>query len=108
MSASNQPWLLVLVVSLGLSLGCQKTEEERAEACAQLLSDALVCIEKKTLADARATHPESSFLREQTEETWQKYTMCKTRARNRWSDAKTRELDDCKQFMLDYHEGRAS
>ena len=97
----------LLVVSLGLSLSCQKTDEERAEECGQLLRDGLVCIEKKMLVDARAAHPESSFLREQTEETWQKYTMCKTRARDRWSDAKTRELDACKQFLVDYHEGRA-
>ena len=97
----------MLVVALGLSLSCQKSDEERAEECDQLLGDALVCIEKKTLADARAVHPGSSFLREQTEETWQKYTMCKTRARDRWSDAKSRELDDCKQFLVDYYEERA-
>ena len=96
----------MLVVSLGLSLSCQKTDEERAEECGQLLRDALVCIEKKMLVDARAAHPESSFLREQTEETWQKFTMCKTRARDRWSDAKTRQLDDCKRLLVDYHEGR--
>ncbi len=95
-------WTLTLLLTF--CWACAQKEEDRIEACLALLRDSLECVEKKTLLEARADDPNNVFLQRQTEAEWERFSMCKTRARDRWSEGEIRELDDCRKLLKDYYE----
>ncbi len=95
-------WPLALLLTFCWS--CAQKEQDRVEACLALLRDSLECVEKMTLQEARAGDPNNIFLQRQTEEEWERFSMCKTRARDRWSEGEIRELDDCRTLLKDYYE----
>ncbi len=93
-----------LVLLLTFCWACAPKEEDRVEPCLGLIRDSLVCVEKKTLQEARADDPNNVFLQRQTEPEWERFSLCKTRARDSWSEAQVKELDDCRIFLKDYYE----
>ena len=95
-------WTVALLLTL--CWACAQQEQDRVELCLALLRDSLVCVEKMTLQEARADDPNNVFLQRQTEEEWERFSMCKTRARDRWSEREMRELDACRMLLEDYYE----
>ena len=95
-------WTLTLLLTF--CWACAQKEEDRVEVCLALLRDSLECVEKMTLQGARAEDPNNVFLQRQTEEEWQRFSMCKTRTRDRWSEAEIQGLDDCRKLLEDYYE----
>jgi hypothetical protein len=95
-------WTLALLIIFSLACGTEEGEPDeakRAEDCIELINRSLECVEKKTLEEARVDEPNNLFLQHQTQESWARYTLCKTRAREHWGEAQKRELDDCRQFF---------
>ncbi len=97
---------LTVAVLLILFWGCAEKESNSVEECIELIDMSLECVDKKTLDEARADDPNNVFLQRQTEEEWSRYSMCKTRARDRWSESQKQELDECRAFLKDYYEKR--
>ncbi len=95
-------WILALGITF--CWACGQKEEDRVEACLGLIRDSLECVEQKNLQEARADDPNNVFLQRQTEQEWERLPTCKTRARDRWSEAQMKELDDCRNFLKDYYE----
>ncbi len=93
---------LALLITFSLACGTDEGEPDeakRVEDCIELINRSLECVGKKTLEEARADEPNNVFLQHQTQESWARYTICTTRARERWGEAQKRELDDCRQFF---------
>ncbi len=95
-------WTLTLLLTF--CWACAQKEGDRVEVCLALLRDSLECVEKMTLQEARAEDPNNVFLQRQTVEEWQRFSMCKTRTRDRWSEAEIQGLDACREFLGDYYE----
>ena len=95
-------WTLTLLLTF--CWACAQKEEDRIEVCLALIQDSLKCVEKMTLGEARAEDPNNVFLQRQTEEEWQRFSMCKTRTRDRWSEGEIQGLDACREFLGDYYE----
>ncbi len=95
-------WPLTLL--LVFCWACAQKEEHRVEACLALIQDSLECVEKMTLREARTDDPNNVFLQRQTEAEWERFSMCKTRARDRWSEGEIQGLEDCRKLLKDYYE----